>query len=201
MFLELLEKFSIVIVNHNALSSQPGVLPKSCLCIFIITFFLPTSLCVYFFFIKESQIENPWWALSTLQGCHWMESEVQQIQVTNTGPEMVSAVRDSKHPSYTLVNSRQVINTLQVTSYCGDWESFTVVKHDDSSACTLSSSSVKCSQKTVKDAYHIICKACSLQLEICCKCGKKEDIIIPWVVISCQSLNVYLFVHIQYNHT
>ncbi|XP_056149057.1 uncharacterized protein C9orf85 homolog [Lampris incognitus] len=38
---------------------------------------------------------------------------------------------------------------------------------------------VKCSQKTVKDAYHIICKPCSLQLELCAKCGKKEDIIIP----------------------
>ncbi|XP_011619956.1 uncharacterized protein C9orf85 homolog isoform X2 [Takifugu rubripes] len=36
-----------------------------------------------------------------------------------------------------------------------------------------------CSQKTVKDAYHIICKPCALQLELCCKCGKKEEIIIP----------------------
>lgn len=43
--------------------------------------------------------------------------------------------------------------------------------------------SVKCSQKTVKDAYYIICKPCSLQLEICCKCGKKEEIVIPWVVL------------------
>ncbi|TNN74287.1 putative protein C9orf85 [Liparis tanakae] len=38
---------------------------------------------------------------------------------------------------------------------------------------------VKCSQKTVKDAYHIICKPCSLELDICSKCGKKEDIVIP----------------------
>lgn len=46
--------------------------------------------------------------------------------------------------------------------------------------CVFKSSvSVKCSQKTVKDAYHIICKPCSLQLEICCKCGKKEEIIVP----------------------
>lgn len=46
--------------------------------------------------------------------------------------------------------------------------------------CALKSSvSVKCTQKTVKDAYHIICKPCALQLEVCCKCGKKEEIIIP----------------------
>lgn len=51
----------------------------------------------------------------------------------------------------------------------------------DICAHVFSSFSVKCAQKTVKDAYHIICKPCSLQLEICCKCGKKEDIVIPWV--------------------
>lgn len=49
--------------------------------------------------------------------------------------------------------------------------------------CAIKSyDSVKCSQKTVKDAYHIICKPCSLQLEVCCKCGKKEEIVIPWVL-------------------
>lgn len=39
--------------------------------------------------------------MSTLQGCHRMESEVQQIQVTNTGPEMVGTDQRSKHQSYT----------------------------------------------------------------------------------------------------
>ncbi|XP_072289237.1 uncharacterized protein C9orf85 homolog [Eucyclogobius newberryi] len=38
---------------------------------------------------------------------------------------------------------------------------------------------VKCSQRNIKDAYHVICKPCSLQLEVCCKCGKKEEIVIP----------------------
>lgn len=60
---------------------------------------------------------------------------------------------------------------------CCSW--FKCGKSDDISARTFSSFSVKCSQKTVKDAYHIICKPCSLQLEICCKCGKKEDVVIP----------------------
>ncbi|XP_053322638.1 uncharacterized protein C9orf85 homolog [Spea bombifrons] len=40
---------------------------------------------------------------------------------------------------------------------------------------------VKCLQKTVKDAYHIICKPCAIQLELCAKCGKKEDIVVPIV--------------------
>ncbi|OCU01102.1 uncharacterized protein C9orf85 homolog [Xenopus laevis] len=38
---------------------------------------------------------------------------------------------------------------------------------------------VKCLQKTVKDAYHIICKPCALQHELCAKCGKKEEVVLP----------------------
>lgn len=41
--------------------------------------------------------------------------------------------------------------------------------------------SVKCLQKSVKDSYHIICRPCACELEVCAKCGKKEDIVIPWV--------------------
>ncbi|XP_069817954.1 uncharacterized protein C9orf85 homolog isoform X2 [Dendropsophus ebraccatus] len=39
---------------------------------------------------------------------------------------------------------------------------------------------VMCLCKTVKDAYHIICKPCALQLELCAKCGKKEDLVQPF---------------------
>uniref|UniRef100_A0AAQ4QHX5 Chromosome 9 open reading frame 85 n=1 Tax=Gasterosteus aculeatus aculeatus TaxID=481459 RepID=A0AAQ4QHX5_GASAC len=53
------------------------------------------------------------------------------------------------------------------------------VKYKKYKTLTQAKKCVKCSQKTVKDAYYIICKPCSLQLEICCKCGKKEEIVIP----------------------
>lgn len=52
------------------------------------------------------------------------------------------------------------------------------VKYNKYKSLTQARKCVKCAQKTVKDAYHIVCKPCSLQLEICCKCGKKEDIVI-----------------------
>ncbi|XP_040836872.1 uncharacterized protein C9orf85 homolog [Ochotona curzoniae] len=39
---------------------------------------------------------------------------------------------------------------------------------------------VKCLQKTVKDSYHMICRQCACELQVCAKCGKKEDIIIPF---------------------
>ncbi|KAF1389723.1 hypothetical protein PFLUV_G00076440 [Perca fluviatilis] len=53
------------------------------------------------------------------------------------------------------------------------------VKYNKYKTLTQPKKCVKCCQKTVKDAYHILCKPCSLQLDICCKCGKKEDIVIP----------------------
>ncbi|XP_008417198.1 uncharacterized protein C9orf85 homolog [Poecilia reticulata] len=53
------------------------------------------------------------------------------------------------------------------------------VKYNKYKPLTQPKKCVKCSQRTVRDAYHIVCKPCSLQLEVCCKCGKKEDIIIP----------------------
>ncbi|XP_004637188.1 uncharacterized protein C9orf85 homolog [Octodon degus] len=36
---------------------------------------------------------------------------------------------------------------------------------------------VKCLQKTVKDSYHIMCRPCACELEVCAKCGKKEDVV------------------------
>ena len=42
---------------------------------------------------------------------------------------------------------------------------------------------VKCLQKTVKDSYHIMCRPCACELEVCAKCGKKEDVVIPWVFL------------------
>ncbi|XP_053727206.1 uncharacterized protein C9orf85 homolog [Synchiropus splendidus] len=52
------------------------------------------------------------------------------------------------------------------------------VKYNKYKPLTQAKKCVKCSQKSVKDAYHVICRPCSLQLEICCKCGEKKDIVI-----------------------
>uniref|UniRef100_A0A8C5PRV7 Chromosome 9 open reading frame 85 n=1 Tax=Leptobrachium leishanense TaxID=445787 RepID=A0A8C5PRV7_9ANUR len=52
---------------------------------------------------------------------------------------------------------------------------------------------VKCLQKTVKNAYHIICKPCAIQLELCAKCGKKEDIVLPSQSPSAITLVLYDF--------
>ncbi|KAK1806884.1 hypothetical protein P4O66_005367 [Electrophorus voltai] len=52
------------------------------------------------------------------------------------------------------------------------------VKYNKYKFLTQPRKCVKCLQKTVKDAYHIMCKSCALSLELCAKCGKKEEIVI-----------------------
>lgn len=54
------------------------------------------------------------------------------------------------------------------------------VKYSKYKPLTKPKKCVKCLQKTVKDSYHIICRPCACELEVCAKCGKKEDIVIPF---------------------
>ncbi|XP_029915796.1 uncharacterized protein C9orf85 homolog [Myripristis murdjan] len=97
--------------------------------------------------------------------------------------------RGQKHQNVTAFKNDKYGATVQVKKakskihdglcqHCKDvleWK----VKYNKYKPLTQPRKCVKCSQKTVKDAYHVICKPCSLQLELCAKCGKKEDIVIP----------------------
>lgn len=101
----------------------------------------------------------------------------------------VSRSRGQKHQNATAYKNDKYGATVQVKKaqskihdglcqHCKDvieWK----VKYNKYKTLTQPRKCVKCSQKTIKDAYHIICKPCSLQLDICCKCGKKEEIVIP----------------------
>ncbi|XP_074525499.1 uncharacterized protein C9orf85 homolog [Halichoeres trimaculatus] len=101
----------------------------------------------------------------------------------------VSRSRGQKHQNATAYKNNKYGATAQVKKanskihdglcqHCKgilEWK----VKYNKYKSLTQPKKCVKCSQKAVRDAYHIICKPCSLQLEICCKCGKKEDIVVP----------------------
>ncbi|KAM9447148.1 uncharacterized protein C9orf85 homolog [Clarias gariepinus] len=53
------------------------------------------------------------------------------------------------------------------------------VKYSKYKSLTQPRKCVKCLQKTVKDAYYIMCRPCALQLQLCAKCGKSEEVVIP----------------------
>uniref|UniRef100_A0A8C7DM44 Chromosome 9 open reading frame 85 n=1 Tax=Oncorhynchus kisutch TaxID=8019 RepID=A0A8C7DM44_ONCKI len=100
-----------------------------------------------------------------------------------------SRSRGQKHQNTTAYKndkygaSVQVKQTIWFHSVCQlclpseviEWK----VKYSKYKSLTQPRTCVKCSQKTVKDAYHVICKPCALKLELCAKCGKKETIVIP----------------------
>ncbi|KAI5625257.1 hypothetical protein C0J50_15116 [Silurus asotus] len=53
------------------------------------------------------------------------------------------------------------------------------VKYNKYKSLTQPRKCVKCLQKTVKDAYYVMCRTCALQLQLCAKCGKSEEVVIP----------------------
>ncbi|KAL4623160.1 hypothetical protein GN956_G19355 [Arapaima gigas] len=66
-----------------------------------------------------------------------------------------------------------------VCQHCKDileWK----VKYNKYKPLTQPRKCVKCLQKTVRDAYCIICRPCALSQGACAKCGKEKDIVIPF---------------------
>ncbi|KAF7687628.1 uncharacterized protein C9orf85 homolog [Silurus meridionalis] len=53
------------------------------------------------------------------------------------------------------------------------------VKYNKYKSLTQPRKCVKCLQKTVTDAYYVMCRSCALQLQLCAKCGKSEEVVIP----------------------
>lgn len=101
----------------------------------------------------------------------------------------ISRSRGQKHQNATAFRNDKYGASLQVKKaktkvhdglcqHCRDvieWK----VKYNKYKPLTQPRKCVKCLQKTVKDAYYIICRPCALQLKLCAKCGKKEEIVIP----------------------
>ncbi|XP_072260260.1 uncharacterized protein C9orf85 homolog isoform X1 [Pyxicephalus adspersus] len=82
-----------------------------------------------------------------------------------------------RHEHNTKINSKLHDGVCQHCKDVLEWR----VKFSKYKPLSQPKKCVKCLQKSVRDAYHIICKPCAIQLEICAKCGKKEDIVVPVV--------------------
>ncbi|XP_073696846.1 uncharacterized protein C9orf85 homolog [Garra rufa] len=90
----------------------------------------------------------------------------------------VTAFRNDKYGATEQIKKAQAKVLDGLCQHCKDvleWK----VKYNKYKPLTQPRKCVKCLQKTVKDAYYIICKPCALKLELCAKCGKKEEIAIP----------------------
>lgn len=99
----------------------------------------------------------------------------------------VSRTRAQKHKNRTVFknnlhdksNQTKLINSIQVGDVCLrckeiiEWK----IKYKKYKPLTQPKTCVKCSQKTVKQAYHVMCKECGIKLGICTKCCQKKEIL------------------------
>ncbi|KAL1491113.1 hypothetical protein ABEB36_011757 [Hypothenemus hampei] len=76
------------------------------------------------------------------------------------------------------------INAIQVNNVCQrckdiiEWK----IKYKKYKPLTQPKKCVKCGEKTVKKAYHIVCDPCGQKTGICAKCGQRKDLIIASTV-------------------
>ncbi|XP_054253319.1 uncharacterized protein C9orf85 homolog [Indicator indicator] len=101
--------------------------------------------------------------------------------VSRTRPQRYQNARAFKNDKYDTSARRKKINAKLHDGVCQhckgilEWR----VKFSKYKLLSKPKKCVKCLQKTVKDPYHIICRPCAGRLEVCAKCGKEEEIVIP----------------------
>ncbi|XP_071588156.1 uncharacterized protein C9orf85 homolog [Heliangelus exortis] len=101
--------------------------------------------------------------------------------VSRTRPQRYQNTRAFKNDKYDTSARRKKINAKLHDGVCQhckgilEWR----VKFSKYKLLSKPKKCVKCLQKAVKDPYHIICRPCAGKLEVCAKCGKEDDIVIP----------------------
>lgn len=94
--------------------------------------------------------------------------------------------RPQKHKNRTVFKNNlhdtshqiKIINSLQVGDVCIrckdiiEWK----IKYKKYKPLKQPRTCVKCSQKNVKQAYHVMCTECGKKLELCTKCCQKKEI-------------------------
>ncbi|KAG0719130.1 hypothetical protein GWK47_007375 [Chionoecetes opilio] len=71
------------------------------------------------------------------------------------------------------------INSLEISEVCQRCQEVVAwkVKYKKYKPLSQPKTCTRCHQKNIKDAYHTVCLPCGQELQVCCKCGKKEDIV------------------------
>ncbi|KAJ8913531.1 hypothetical protein NQ315_017082 [Exocentrus adspersus] len=98
-----------------------------------------------------------------------------------------SRTRPQKHKNKTVFKNSlhdtsqrtKVINTIQVSDVCVrckeiiEWK----IKYKKYKPLTQPKTCVKCGQKSVKQAYHVMCGACGKSLKVCTKCCQSKEVV------------------------
>ncbi|XP_066959806.1 uncharacterized protein C9orf85-like [Macrobrachium rosenbergii] len=84
-----------------------------------------------------------------------------------------------KNNKYDKSKRTKQINNLEVAEVCKRCQDVIAwkIKYKKYKLLSQPKTCTKCHLKKIKDSYHIVCLDCAKDLEICCKCGKKEEIV------------------------
>ncbi|XP_069481906.1 uncharacterized protein C9orf85 homolog isoform X2 [Ambystoma mexicanum] len=110
----------------------------------------------------------------------------QRGNVSRTRPQCHQNATAFKNNKFDSSSHTKKLNTKVHDAVCQrckdvlEWR----IKYKKYKSLTQTKKCVKCQQKTIKDAYHIICKPCACKLELCAKCGKKEEIVVPDPIVT-----------------
>ncbi|XP_057300433.1 uncharacterized protein C9orf85 homolog [Hydractinia symbiolongicarpus] len=71
------------------------------------------------------------------------------------------------------INNLHVSNVCQRCKDCIEWK----IKYKKYKPLTVPGKCVKCCERKVKYAYHIVCTDCAVQNKVCAKCSKQKDVV------------------------
>lgn len=89
-----------------------------------------------------------------------------------------SAFKNNLHDTS---NRTKIINSIQVSNVCQrckeiiEWK----IKYKKYKPLTQPKKCVKCEQKNVKQAYHVMCTECGKKYGSCTKCCQSKDVVVP----------------------
>ncbi|GBM86611.1 Uncharacterized protein C9orf85 [Araneus ventricosus] len=101
----------------------------------------------------------------------------QKGNVSRTRPQKHKNVTQFENDKYNKNKLSERLNNMQFTSLCAKCESIIQwkVKYKKYKPLTVPAKCVKCEEKNVKSAYHIVCSNCSENLKICAKCTESFE--------------------------
>ncbi|XP_076350216.1 uncharacterized protein C9orf85 homolog [Tachypleus tridentatus] len=99
----------------------------------------------------------------------------------------VSRTRSQKHQNsksfknnvHDNTNTIKTLNNKELTSVCARCRDVIVwkIKYKKYKPLTVPRKCTRCQQKSVKEAYHIVCTACVVSHKVCGKCGKEVELV------------------------
>lgn len=105
----------------------------------------------------------------------------QKGNTARTRPQKHKNKTAFKNSLHDTSHQTKFINSIQVSDVCIrckeiiEWK----IKYKKYKPLTQPKTCVKCAQKTVKHAYHVMCLDCGRKLQLCTKCCQSKEIVPP----------------------